>query len=205
MFKLEEFKKNMENICHEIYGNGLTPGLSGNVSLKIPDLNEKINKTSVKHQAVILITPTGVSLKDINLKNIIVTDTAGNHLDGDGKPSSELYMHLRIYKVREDIQSIVHTHSPYATGFSFTNKQIPRLEGFGKIREPYINVIDYAPPGSDELVELATEGVKNEDVLILKDHGVLAVGSNIENAAILADFTEKCAKTGFVSLLLNNI
>jgi L-fuculose-phosphate aldolase len=195
----------MEQIAHEIYGNGLTPGLSGNISLKIPDLNEKINKSSVKHRTVILITPSGVSLKDVDLNNIIVTDTDGNQLDGDGKPSSELYMHLEIYKTREDVQGIVHTHSPYATGFSFTDKKIPRLEGFGKIRTPYINVIDYAPPGSDKLVELATEGVKNEDILILKDHGVLSVGLNIEKAAILAEFTEKCAKTGFISLLLNKI
>jgi L-fuculose-phosphate aldolase len=195
----------MEKIAHEIYENGLTPGLSGNISLKIPDLNEKINKSSLKHRTVILITPSGVSLKDVDLKNIIVIDTDGNQLDGDGKPSSELYMHLEIYKTREDVQGIVHTHSPYATGFSFTDKKIPRLEGFGKIRNPFINIVDYAPPGSDKLVELATEGVKKEDILILKDHGVLSVGSNIEKAAILAEFTEKCAKTGFISLLLNKI
>ncbi|MCE5214929.1 MAG: class II aldolase/adducin family protein [Methanobacterium sp.] len=195
----------MVNIAHEIYRNGLTPGLSGNISLKIPDINEKKKKSPHEHRTVILISPSGVSLKDINLKNIIVTDTNGNQLDGEGEPSSELYMHLGIYKTREDVQGIVHTHSPYATGFSFTDKKIPLLEGFGKIKEPYINIIDYAPPGSDELVELATQGVKKDDILILKDHGLLAVASNIENAANLAFFAENCAKTGFVSLILNKI
>ena len=97
----------------------------------------------------------------------------------------------------------MHTHSPYATGFSFSNKKISRLEGFGKIKDPYLKIIEYAPPGSRELVKSASQGLEKEDVLILKNHGVLAVGLDLDEAALLAEFTESSAKTGFVASLLN--
>lgn len=159
-------------------------------------------KSSLENEFIILITPSGESLKNIELNNVVVTDLEGKQLEGEGEPSSELYMHLEIYKNRGDIKGIVHTHSPYATGFSFTPEKIPRLEGFGEINNPYIKVIDYAPPGSMELAELASKGLGYDDVLVLKNHGVLAVGSNLDDAASLAEFVECCAKTGFIIHLL---
>lgn len=150
----------------------------------------------------ILITPSGVSLRDVTLNNAIITDLNGKKLEGDGIPSSELHMHLEIYKNRDDIRAIVHTHSPYATGFSFTDKKIPRLEGFGPIKEPYLKEIEYATPGSMKLVELASNGLKKEDVVILKNHGVVVVGSNLDETVLLAEFTEQSAKTGLIINLL---
>ncbi len=196
------------DLAHQIYQNGLTPGKSGNISSKIfydDDINGKpnSNKSSSPDDFRVLITPSGVSLKDVSLKNVIMVDLEGNQLNGEGIPSSELYMHLEIYKRRDNVRGIVHTHSPYATGFSFSNKKIPRLEGFGKIKDPYLKIIEYAPPGSSALVESASQGLEKEDVLILKNHGVLAVGLDLDEAALLAEFTESSAKTGFVASLLN--
>jgi L-fuculose-phosphate aldolase len=193
-------------VAHQIYQSGLTPGKSGNISMKLCPATgadgEKNPKTYRK--CIVLITPSGVSLNQVSLKNVIVTDLDGNQVEGEGKPSSEINMHLEIYEKRIDVQGIVHTHSPYATGFSFTSEKIPRLEGFGKIKDPYIKVVDYASPGSDKLVELASHGLQKEDVLILKNHGVLAVGLDLDEAAALAEFIENCAKTGFVTLMLTN-
>jgi len=84
-------------------------------------------------------------------------------------------MHLEIYSKRDDVEAIVHTHPPYATGFSFTDKKIPRFEGFGEIKAPYIAEIEYAVPGSLNLVESASDGLINEDVLLLRNHGVVTV------------------------------
>lgn len=156
-----------------------------------------VGKASNKE--VILITPSGVSLKDLNLKNVVVTDLNGTKLEGEGVPSSELHMHLEIYRQRNDIKAVVHTHSPYATGFSFSDAKIPCLEGFGVIKDPYIKEVDYATPGSGELVKLTSNGLKNDDVLILKSHGVLTIGPDLNEAVLLAEFTESCAKTGFIS------
>lgn len=150
----------------------------------------------------ILITPSGVSLRDVTINNVIVTDLEGKKVEGEGVPSSELHMHLEIYQKRDDIGAIVHTHSPYATGFSFTDKKIPRFEGFGEIKAPYISEIEYAVPGSGQLMESASNGLINEDVLLLRNHGVVAVGPDIDEAVLLAEFTESSAKTGFVIQLL---
>lgn len=156
-----------------------------------------------KKDEVVLITPSGVSLRDLNIENVIVTDLNGVKLEGYGMPSSELHMHLEIFRKRRDVKAIIHTHSPYATGFSFSDEKIPRLEGFGEIKEPYLQEIEYSPPGSDKLVQSASNGLENNNVLILKKHGVVAVGPDLDGTLLLAEFTESCAKTGFISRVLN--
>lgn len=190
--QIDDVKKQFIQIARQIYQNGLTPGKSGNISLKIPYIDD----------FKVIITPSGVSLKDISLNNIITVDSDGNMLDGDGEPSSEVFMHLEIYKKRDNIGGIVHTHSPYATGFSFSDEKIPRFEGFGKIDKPYLKTIDYATPGSAKLVKTASLGLKEEDVIILKKHGVIAVGSDLDEATLLAEFTESSAKTSFIACQL---
>ena len=193
---LNEAKKYFANIAHQIYQKGLTPGKSGNISTRIL-IKEYFD------DEIIFITPSGVSLRDLNTDNIIVTDLNGVKLEGDGQPSSELNMHLTIYRSRRDVKAIIHTHSTYATGFSFSDKKIPRLEGYGEIKEPHIPDVKYATPGSDELVHLASSGLKNSDMLILKKHGVVAVGPDLDEALLLSEFTESCAKIGFITHLLN--
>ncbi len=111
-------------------------------------------------------------------------------------------MHLEIYKKRREVKGIVHTHSPYATGFSFSGEKIRRFEGFGKIKEPYLNEEDYAPPGSMELAKIASNSLEKDNILILKNHGVLAIGMDLNEAAILAEFIESSAKTDFVARTL---
>lgn len=200
---LDEAKKHFAGTAHEIYQKGLTPGKSGNISVKISN-NTGDPSNNVESDVFILISPSGVSLRDVTLDNVIVTDSEGNKLEGNGVPSSELHMHLEIYRKRDDIGAIVHTHSPYATGFSFTDNKIPRFEGFGEIKAPYIAEISYATPGSVELVESASNGLINEDVLLLRNHGVVAVGLDIDEATLLAEFVESSAKTGFVIQLLED-
>ena len=189
---LKDAKKQLAKIASQIYQNGLTPGKSGNISIKIPcNIDYKI-----------VISPSGVSLKNINLENVIIIDNEGNKLEGNGKPSSEMNMHLEIYKKRKEVSGIVHTHSPYATGFSFSGEKIPHLEGFGKIIKPYLNEVDYAIPGSMELAKIASNGLEKEDMLILKNHGVLTIGKNIDDAVLLAEFVENSAKTSFIARIL---
>ncbi|MBQ2352732.1 MAG: class II aldolase/adducin family protein [Methanobrevibacter sp.] len=185
-------KKNIQqiiNVSNEIYNKGLVSGKSGNVSARFGN--------------VIAITPTLKSLSDLKQKDIVLVDLKGNVLT-EGKPSSEVNMHLEIYKKRSDVNAIVHTHSPYATGFAFSDKKLKRLEGFGKIKEPYLPFIEYEKPGTDELAKSASEGLGESDVLILKNHGVICVNENLKEAMLLAVFVEETAKTQFISYMLNS-
>ncbi|MBQ9027122.1 MAG: class II aldolase/adducin family protein [Methanobrevibacter sp.] len=186
-------KKNIAEIIsvsNEIYDKGLVSGKSGNISARFGD--------------VVAITPTLKSLSNLNEEDIVLVDMEGNVLT-KGKPSSEVNMHLEIYKKRPDVNAIVHTHSPYATGFAFSDKKLKRLEGFGEIKNPYLSSIEYAKPGKDQLAKSASEGIGSEDVLILKNHGVICVSDSLKEAMLLAVFVEETAKTQFISLMLNSV
>lgn len=179
---------------NNIYNKNLISGKSGNIS-------SRINAASGD---IIAITPTLKSLAGLKAEDIVLIDLDGNILS-DGKPSSEVNMHLEIYKKRDDVKAIVHTHSPYATGFAFSDKKIKRLEGFGEIKKPYLPSIEYEKPGSSELAESASKGIGDSDVLVLKNHGVICVGENLKEAESLAVFVEESAKTQFITFMLNSV
>ena len=177
-------KKNIAEIIdvsNEIYDKGLVSGKSGNISARFGN--------------VVAITPTLKSLSNLCEEDIVLVDMDGNVLT-KGKPSSEVNMHLEIYKKRSDVNAIVHTHS---------NKKLKRLEGFGPIVTPYLQSIGYEKPGSDELAKNASEGLGREDVLILKNHGVICVSDCLKEAMLLAVFVEETAKTQFITLMLNSV
>ncbi|MEE0901797.1 MAG: class II aldolase/adducin family protein [Methanobrevibacter sp.] len=189
-------KKNVQEIIdvgNNIYNKNLVSGKSGNISKRIKTANGDI----------IAITPTLKSLANLKPEEIVIVDFEGNLLTS-GKPSSEVNMHLEIYKKRNDVNGIVHTHSPYATGFAFSNKKIKRLEGFGEIKNPYLPDIEYEKPGTAELARSASEGIGDSDVLVLKNHGVICVGENLKEAESLAVFVEESAKTQFITYMLNS-
>lgn len=186
-------KKNIAeiiNVSNEIYDKGLVSGKAGNISARFGD--------------VVAITPTLKSLSRLSEEDIVLVDMNGNVLT-KGRPSSEVNMHLEIYKKRSDVKAIVHTHSPYATGFAFSDKKLKRLEGFGAIKTPYLASIDYEKPGSDELAESASEGLGKEDVLVLKNHGVICVSDSLSEAMLLAVFVEETAKTQYITYMLNSV
>lgn len=175
-----------------IFNRKLVSGKAGNVSARFKD----------HEMDIVAITPTGISLADVNQENVVLVDLNGNYLSR-GYPSSELFLHLEIYKNRSDVMGIVHTHSPYATGFSFSDEKIRRLEGFGKIKKRYLEELEYKKPGSTELAQETAEKMIDEDVIILKNHGVVSIGINVKEAASLAEFVEEIAKTQFVTHILN--
>ncbi|WP_321423003.1 class II aldolase/adducin family protein [uncultured Methanobacterium sp.] len=175
--------------AHYIYSKGLAPGKSGNISARFHD--------------IVAITPSGVSLGHVSEDEIVMVNMDGKILTGKN-PSSELMLHLEVYK-NKDVNGIVHTHSSYATGFAMSGKKIERLEGFGERNNPFLKMVDYAQPGTVKLAQLVGEGLKKEDVVILENHGVVATGENLSEAALLAEFVEETAKTQFVARVLSNM
>ena len=181
------------DIGNNIFNKNLVSGKSGNISKRIKSSNGDI----------VAITPTLKSLANLNQEDIVLVDLDGNLLT-KGNPSSEVFMHLEIYKKRNDVNGIVHTHSPYATGFAFSNKRIKRLEGFGEIKDPYLPWIEYEKPGSEELALKVGDNVGEGDVLVLKSHGVVCFSKNLKEAESLAVFIEESAKTQFITYMLNS-
>ena len=188
-------EKNIEeiiNVSDYLYKNKLVAGKAGNVSARFKG----------EDGDVIAITPTLKSLYELNEEDIVLVDLEGNLLT-KGKPSSEVDLHLEIYKKRSDVNGIVHTHSPYATGFAFSSKRIKRHEGFGAINTPFLEDIEYETQGTEKLAIKAAETIGKEDVLVLKNHGILTAAQNVDEAGALAEFVEDIAKTQFISHMLN--
>ena len=184
--------KNVIEVSNYLFKRKLVSGKAGNVSARFKD----------NGMDVIAITPTMKSLRNVKEEDIVLVDMEGNNLT-KGTPSSEINLHLAIYKEKKDIKGIVHTHSPFATGFAFSDKKIKKLEGFGKITSPYLPDIDYEKPGSQELANSAVAAMKNEDALILKEHGVITTGTSLNEACALSEFVEEIAKTQFIYHTLN--
>ena len=175
----------------ELCEAGLVARTWGNISARVSDTQY-------------VITPSGRAYDTLTVEDIVLVNEKGEILT-KGKPSSEVGMHLAIYREKPDVYGIAHTHSPYATGFAFSNKKIERLEGFGAIKSEYLKDIEYFKPGSKELAEAASEALKTEDAIILKNHGVIATGETVKEAAALVEFVEEIAKTQFVTHMLNSL
>lgn len=190
----KEIVKSVVEMSAYVFERGLVSGKAGNVSARFKGENGDI----------VAITPTLKSLADLREEDIVLVNEKGELLT-KGKPSSEVGMHLAIYREKPDVYGIAHTHSPYATGFAFSNKKIKRLEGFGAIKSEYLKDIEYFKPGSKELAEAASEALRTEDAIILKNHGVIATGETVKEAAALVEFVEEIAKTQFVTHVLNSI
>jgi L-fuculose-phosphate aldolase len=183
----------MIKISSYLYEKGLVPGKSGNISIRYKkDEFERI-----------AVTPSGLSLKSLAEKDIVIVDMEENKIYDDNKtPTSELLMHLKIYKTREDVNAVIHTHSPIATGFAFAGEKIEKIEGFGPINDKFIPYVNYYNPGSVELAEAVSKGLEKSDVVILKEHGIVSVGKNLDYASLLSEFIEESAKTQFVKRVL---
>ena len=190
----KEIVRSVVEMSAYVFERGLVSGKAGNVSARFKGEDGDI----------VAITPTLKSLADLREEDIVLVNEKGEVLT-KGKPSSEVVMHLEIYKNKPDVYGIAHTHSPYATGFAFSNKKIKRLEGFGAIKSEYIKDIEYFKPGSKELADAASEALRDEDVIVLKNHGVIATGETVNEAATLVEFVEEIAKTQFVTHVLNSI
>lgn len=167
----------------------LTPGFSGNMSARVGDK--------------ILITATGSANGFLKKEDISLIDFSGSLIDGQRKPSSEKFLHINFYNQRSDINAILHFHSPYLTAFAAAGVDLDEnilpeiVYCFGNIP-----VADYALPGSMDLVEYTSKYFNNHDAVLMKNHGVIVGGKNIEDAFLKLEICEAYAKTVIGAKLL---
>ncbi|MCF6097134.1 class II aldolase/adducin family protein [Thermovorax subterraneus] len=189
MGNIEKNKRVLVKYCRYIYNRGMVTGSGGNVSLRA---NEKV-----------LITPTGYSLRSVKENEISVVDLDGNLIEGE-KPSKEIGLHLSIYKKMPSINAIIHVHSLYSICVSIltekNNEIIPfYTPGFAS-KVGSVALVPYFKPGSKELADTVSETIKGKKAVILKNHGLITVGQNLEEAFNIAEDIEANAK---LHILLN--
>ncbi|WP_319526396.1 class II aldolase/adducin family protein [uncultured Desulfosarcina sp.] len=173
---------------HGYFGTLLSAG--GNVSVRIPN------------EPVLVITPSGKPYMDLVPEEICVLDFDLNPIAGDLAPSIETAMHVGIYRTREDVGAVVHTHQAHASIFALINQPIPALfdEVALSIGET-VDVVPYALSGTPELVENVTRTVANGcNCFVMQNHGALNLGKNLEKAWKNAELLEKTAQVYYQAL-----
>lgn len=166
----------------EAFHEGLFSGTSGNMSVRVaPD--------------EMLITPTSVRYDVLRAEDIVRMKLDGTVLEGALKPSSEWRMHAAVYRAYGETNAVFHTHSPYATAFATVRRSIPavlieaRIFLLGDIR-----CADYATPGTAAVGENAVPALEGRGGCTLANHGVLAVGKDLGEAYLRAEYIEDTAK-----------
>ena len=170
MDNFQKEKDQLVTICRLLSEKGFVAATDGNVSVRLPE-----NR--------ILITPSGVNKRFVESNQFIITDIEGKLIDGETKPSSEIQMHLTVYRQRQDIHAVVHAHPPYCVAFSIAgiSLETPYLPEvvltLGKIP-----TAEYATPTTKDVAESVKELIKEYDAIILERHGTVTLGKDIYQA-----------------------
>ena len=187
-----ETREVMCDICHKMWQLGGVAANDGNLSVKLPDGN-------------FLATPTGISKSFITPEKLVIINPEGEVLQAiDGyRPSSEIKMHLRCYKVRDDVGAVLHAHPPTATGYAVAHIPLDRytmIETVAAIGS--IPVTPYGTPSTYEVPDAIAPYLQEHDVLLLANHGALTVGADAITAYYRMETLELFAKISLTAHLL---
>lgn len=194
---LEDLKKRVILIAQAAQRDGLCKHKSGNFSMRDPETN------------YVVITPSGVDRELLTPDEMVVIDLDAHVIEYKKgiKPSSEVLMHLMIYKTRPAVMAVAHTHSMYASVFAVLGREIPAVVYEAMVlglKNGVIPVAPYGRPGSMELAESVIEPVRISDAILLARHGALAVDEkSIEGAYLKANYIEEFAEIYYHALTIN--
>jgi L-fuculose-phosphate aldolase len=163
---------------------------------------------SSRYKNGILITASGVSLKEVTEDRVLYVGMDGKPISNPAglEPSKETQLHLAIYRLRPDVQSVYHVHPAYATAYAIKGKEIPFLTSTAKRKIIATPLVPYATPGSEELSCYVSDTISREDrsihSLLLKDHGIVTFEKSLELSFNLAELLEVTAKISILSNLI---
>jgi L-fuculose-phosphate aldolase len=165
-----QLKEDIVRICRMLHRKNYLAATDGNVSVRLGDDR-------------VLVTPSGVHKGLMEAYQILIVDRQGRVLGGEGKPTSEVRMHLLAYELRPDVQAVVHAHLPYATactlaGIDLLEPILPEVV----ITLGGVPTAAYATPGSDEVPESIRAYIQEYDAVLLSRHGAMTVGTDVTDA-----------------------
>lgn len=177
------FKKLLLDSSLRMINSGLTVETWGNISARDPETGK------------IYLTPSAMVYDDIKEDDIVVTDLEGNILEGVRKPTIETGMHLGIYRARDDINAVVHTHPIYSQVFAVLHETIPPIiDEAAQIMGKGVGVTKYALPGSPELAANCLETLGQGYACLLANHGAVCVGADMNFAFKVCTVLEMTAQ-----------
>jgi L-fuculose-phosphate aldolase len=191
---LEDLKLRVIRTAVAAEQSGLCRQKSGNFSM--------IDRT----RELIVISPSALDRNTTEIDDVPVMSMKGEIVEAGkrAKASTEYLMHIKAYETRDDISSVIHTHSEYATVFAVRGEPIKPVVFEAFFYGVRTIVAEYGRPGTARLAESVTDPLRDADVCLLKNHGVLVVGGTIEETLLKAQYVEDVAKLYYLSVCLGN-
>jgi L-fuculose-phosphate aldolase len=187
-----ELRRQLSRFSRWLYRLGFAPGTSGNLSVKLPFNDGRI-----------LATPTGCSKALLRPSDMVIVDRDGHLLSGTRNVTSEIGMHLAVYRGRPDVNAVVHAHPPVATGFASCGLALDAplcaelIMTLGKIP-----LAPYATTGTDEVGASLEPLLRDHDAILMANHGLVTYGKDLLDAFMK---TETCEHFAQVSLTAHQL
>lgn len=185
-----------EQICHygrQLFEKGFAAANDGNLSMRLDDGN-------------FLCTPTMHSKGAMVADDLCVVDSQGTQLSGRKKRSSEILLHLEVYKHRPDVMAVVHCHPPHATAFAIAREPIPQcVLPEVEIFLGEVPTARYETPGSAAFAQSIVPFVQESNVIVLANHGTLSFGTSMELAWWFTDILDAYCRTLILARHLGRI
>ena len=178
--QLGEERAAVVRACQQLLATGLVRGTSGNVS--------------IRRAEAVAVSPTGVPYPELTPAAVPVLGLDGSPLDGELAPTSELALHLAVYRARPDVAAIVHTHSMFATVFAVLGEPIPPVHYLLARAGGSVPLAPYARYGTAELAEACVRALADGPAVLLAQHGVVTVGADLAAAMAAAEAVEYVAE-----------
>lgn len=181
---VRETMEELVKVARRAFEAHLQSGTGGNISARVGSSD------------AVVIKPSGVGFMGCSPENLLVVDLDGKILKGSTKPSKDMPFHLGIYRVRPEVNGIVHVHSPWATAWAVLGEEIPLCTDQARTKFGSIPLVPSGPDGGKETPESVIEVFRNPRVLVatLQNHGAVAVGKSLLAAEELAELIEETAQ-----------
>jgi L-fuculose-phosphate aldolase len=185
-----QLRADIVEVGRRLYARGYTASNDGNISVRLD-------------AGRLLMTPTSVCKGFMTPDMMVITDLEGRRLQGDRSASSEMQMHLEVYRRRPDVQAVVHAHPPIATGFAVAGIPLDRAVLAEVVTTlGSVPIADYATPSTRELPEAIRQYVGAHDGMLLANHGALTMGKDLFSAYYKMETIEHFARISLVARLL---
>ena len=186
----EQARADIVEVGRRLWERGYVASNDGNISVRLDDTR-------------LITTPKSVSKGFMTPDMMVITDLEGRKISGVREPSSELKMHLEVYRNRPDARAVVHAHPPTATGFAVAGIALDRAVLAEVITTlGSIPIAEYATPSTEELPAAVRKYVKAHDGLLLANHGALALAGDVMSAYYRMETIEHFAKISLVARTL---
>lgn len=188
-----KLKDLMCDIGRRIWLKGFCAGNEGNHSYRISE-----NR--------ILCTPTGISKGNLKPEDLCIVDMEGKQVSGSRKRTSEIRLHLAIYRQRPDVKAVIHSHPPHATAFAVAGVELPTcIHPEAEIFLGAVKTARYVTPGDNRLGDSIAPFVKDSNTILLGNHGVVCYDQDLEQAYYKLEIVDAYARILLLAKQVGNV